>query len=328
MTVTFVIPAYNAEKFLREAIDSVRAQTVSDWKLIVVNDGSTDSTAAIIDEYVAADPRISRADMPSCSGSAYRPRIHGIELASTEFVCPLDADDVIPPNYLEELLKRPTSDMVYPTMCTIDGQRITPPDGSLLYGPPIKGAECVKLTLDGWLMGANGGLIRKDIYLKASQEIQSEKSSFIYTDEFHTRVILNIASRVCASKVQYYYRMNDESVTHLQSARKFENYLVNLALIEFCREKYGEDSEEYMLAHRQNFHWVFGAMRQLNRQKFTAADRKIAQGYIRQAIAAVDFALIKPHVSPRYYALMRCHRFLPMRRVLALIDNIDKLLGT
>ena len=57
MTISVVIPVYNAERFIRFALDSVVHQTYSDWECICVNDGSTDGSAAILDEYAANDKR-------------------------------------------------------------------------------------------------------------------------------------------------------------------------------------------------------------------------------------------------------------------------------
>ena len=59
-TVEFsvIVPAYNSIQFLHRCISSVRAQSVTDWELIVVDDGSTDGSAALLDAYAKEDPRI------------------------------------------------------------------------------------------------------------------------------------------------------------------------------------------------------------------------------------------------------------------------------
>ena len=57
MTISVVIPVYNTERFIRFALDSVVHQTYSDWECICVDDGSTDGSAAILDEYAANDRR-------------------------------------------------------------------------------------------------------------------------------------------------------------------------------------------------------------------------------------------------------------------------------
>lgn len=326
------MPAYNAAKYIRQAIDSVLAQTVADWRLIVVNDCSTDDTAAIAREYASRDARIACVDTPAQSGSVLAPRTLGVTLAATQYVSPLDADDYIPADYLAMLLSCMAvrkADLVFPTMYTVnqDGdraRRLVPPPDSQLYDHALRGRDCVRLTLDGWLMGCNGGLIERALYLKAYAELPKYIGS-AYTDEVLTRYILFSAEKVVASQVAYYYRTNAESITHGVSPRVFDFCYNNLALITFCRDRYGVQSDEYVLAQRQNFHWVFGAMRMLNTGRYSRADRRTAMQIIRHAIDNVDFGFIKPHVSPRYYMLLRSRRFLPVRRVLRLLD---KFLGT
>jgi teichuronic acid biosynthesis glycosyltransferase TuaG len=56
--VSIIMPAYNAEKYIAASIESVLAQTFSDWELIVVDDGSTDSTATVVQEFATSDPRV------------------------------------------------------------------------------------------------------------------------------------------------------------------------------------------------------------------------------------------------------------------------------
>ena len=88
--ICWVMPAYNAAGFIAEAIDSVVAQTVTGWELIVVDDGSTDNTADIAARYADSDPRIRLLRMPAPSGSAYQPRKLAIEETGAEVVAPLD----------------------------------------------------------------------------------------------------------------------------------------------------------------------------------------------------------------------------------------------
>lgn len=331
MEVTFVMPAFNAEKFIRQSIESIQAQTVGDWRLIVVNDGSTDGTAKIVREMSARDARIRCVDNEGASGSAFLPRKKAVGLAETEYVSPLDADDLIPEDYLEQLLARKEetgADIVYPTMYTFaedvkEAERFTPLEDSPLYGAPLAGRDCVKLTLDGWQMGANGGLIPKELFLKACVRIPSELESKIYIDEVVTRYLLTLAAKVCASEAKYFYRMNPGSVTHVATSRSFENCYSNWLLLEFCRDEFGAGSEECILAHRQNFHWIFDAMRRLNREQLSRRDKQTVSEWIRQSIASIDFPLLKPHVSPRYYALIRCHNILPIRHLLKVIDNFQ-----
>ena len=99
--VSIIIPVYNAERFLHKCIDSVTAQTYSDWEMILVNDGSKDGSLAICKEFVAKDSRIKTIDKPNGGPSSARNK--GIREARGEYVFFLDADDTITPDCIELL---------------------------------------------------------------------------------------------------------------------------------------------------------------------------------------------------------------------------------
>lgn len=100
--ITVIVPVYNVEKYLRQCVRSVLAQTYSGWRLILVDDGSTDSCARICDEYASSDPRISVIHTVNSGVSVARNR--GIDLAGTEYLTFLDADDMLHPRFFEQAL--------------------------------------------------------------------------------------------------------------------------------------------------------------------------------------------------------------------------------
>jgi len=95
--VSVVIPAYNTEKYIGQAIASALQQTLRDIEVIVVDDGSTDGTASVVDAY--ADPRVRYIYQDNQERSAARN--HGLALANAEYVAFLDADDWWAPTKLE-----------------------------------------------------------------------------------------------------------------------------------------------------------------------------------------------------------------------------------
>ena len=104
--ISVILPAYNAEKFLREAIDSILGQTYKNFELIVLNDGSTDRTEDIILAY--DDPRI-RYVKNEKNLKLIKTLNKGIDLAKGEYIARMDADDISLPrrfeievNYLQE----------------------------------------------------------------------------------------------------------------------------------------------------------------------------------------------------------------------------------
>ncbi|MBK8339064.1 MAG: glycosyltransferase [Flavobacteriales bacterium] len=140
------MPAYNAERYIEEAIASVMDQSHANWQLLVVNDGSTDGTAEILGRY--DDPRIEIFHQPN--GGIGKARNTGLAHVRGEFLCFLDSDDVLPTNSIRSRIaifqRHPDTDMV-------DG-RVVQMDKDLRirlqeYLPTFTGkpfAELVRLT--------------------------------------------------------------------------------------------------------------------------------------------------------------------------------------
>ena len=97
--VTVFIPVYNAQAYIAEAIESVLAQTYSDFELLVIDDGSTDETASVICTFMY-DPRIRVVSHIRNLGQPHT-RNYGLELASGEYIAFLDADDRCVPERIE-----------------------------------------------------------------------------------------------------------------------------------------------------------------------------------------------------------------------------------
>lgn len=100
---SIIVPVYNAEKYIGMALDSVLAQTYSDWECICVDDGSKDSSGSILDEYATKDSRIKVIHQSNAGEGPARNT--GLEVASGEWVTCLDADDLYAPDRLAEMLR-------------------------------------------------------------------------------------------------------------------------------------------------------------------------------------------------------------------------------
>ncbi len=101
--LSVVMPVYNAEKTVSKAIDSVISQTRKDIEIVIVNDGSKDSSGKIIEEYAKADSRIIYIDKPQNEGLSAA-RNSGLEVVSGEYFTFVDSDDWIEPDSYERLL--------------------------------------------------------------------------------------------------------------------------------------------------------------------------------------------------------------------------------
>jgi glycosyltransferase involved in cell wall biosynthesis len=97
--VTVLMPVYNAEKYLREAIESILSQTLQNFEFLIIDDGSTDSSIEIIKSY--SDSRIKLVQNEQNFGITYSLN-RGIDLASNELIARMDADDISHPTRLEK----------------------------------------------------------------------------------------------------------------------------------------------------------------------------------------------------------------------------------
>ena len=100
--ISVVIPVYNAAPFLREAMDSLLAQTCGDFEAIAVNDGSTDNSLEILQEYAARDSRIRILDGPN--GGYGKAMNRGMDAATGKYMAILEPDDYLPREAYDVLL--------------------------------------------------------------------------------------------------------------------------------------------------------------------------------------------------------------------------------
>ena len=102
--VSIITPAYNSAKFIAETIQSVQNQTYENWEMLIVDDGSSDATEAIVQSFLDKDKRIKFYKLALNSGPAVA-RNTAIEKASGDFMTFIDADDIWFPTFIENSIK-------------------------------------------------------------------------------------------------------------------------------------------------------------------------------------------------------------------------------
>jgi glycosyltransferase involved in cell wall biosynthesis len=122
--ISVITPCYNQGEYLSDCLDCLLAQTYSQWECQVIDDGSSDNSLEIAQDYANRDSRIRRASQPNQGPSAARN--NAVALTHGEYILPLDADDMIDPSYIEKTLlafqTHPEVKLVY-TRCAMFGAR-------------------------------------------------------------------------------------------------------------------------------------------------------------------------------------------------------------
>jgi glycosyltransferase involved in cell wall biosynthesis len=174
--ISVVIPTHGG-RFLAAAVASVQAQTVDDWELVIVDDGSADGTADVAADLAARDPRIRVVTNARNAGvAAARNRGIGAISAGSEYVAFLDHDDLWFPEALQllraELIARPTASAAHGLSIGIDHlgnrfERSPPPrrwgliGGRIEEWPPHRPTEFANLAYEDCIISTGSGLIRR-----------------------------------------------------------------------------------------------------------------------------------------------------------------------
>lgn len=127
-TISIIVPVYNVEEFIRKCLDSILAQTFTDWECILVDDGSSDNSGDICDEYAQRDARFIVIHKEN-EGIA-KARITAYNYSKGELITFIDSDDYVLPEYLELLAKPIIEDDVDMVSCNyfdefVDKNQIT-----------------------------------------------------------------------------------------------------------------------------------------------------------------------------------------------------------
>ena len=136
-SISVVIPAFNAARFLGATLDSLRGQTCQNWECVIVDDGSQDETAAVARRQVDADARLRLVEQDNRGTSAARNRGYAATHPGSEFVIFMDGDDLWLPDALEtlreELGKHPQAVGVHGLARVVDER-----------GEPLPNEECLR----------------------------------------------------------------------------------------------------------------------------------------------------------------------------------------
>jgi glycosyltransferase involved in cell wall biosynthesis len=218
--ITFIIPVYNVEKYLRECLDSIINQTLREIQIICINDGSTDGSTAILNDYAECDPRIFILNLPNGGQSIARNTAY--KYAEGEYIFFVDSDDFIDLKAAEKLYTQARQtdadivlfDFFYCNEISIPYKTTQHFQQSISI---TSFDQRVKLILDSKGMMCNK-LYRRDFLLrnqiKCPEKLYGE-------DQAVTFLSLALANKITILPERlYYYRLRAVSTSHSYSRHK------------------------------------------------------------------------------------------------------------
>lgn len=128
MKISIIVPAYNIEAYLPRCLDSILAQKYTDLEIIVVNDGSRDGTAAVMDAYAAKDSRVKAIHKEN--GGVTSARLRGLEAATGDWIGFCDGDDFVEPDMYARLMENALTHNAAVSHC---GYKMMFPSGRIDY---------------------------------------------------------------------------------------------------------------------------------------------------------------------------------------------------
>lgn len=202
ISVSVVMPIYNAADYLRPALDSVISQTLRDVEIICVDDGSTDHSLAILKEYQKRDPRI-RIVTETNAGPA-KARNNGLRRARGEYLSFLDADDFFEPTMLEALYRTAKEKDLDIAVCEYDlfenrtarfKRSIPSEHADLLAGGRVTSkSDCPDIIFQATEGYVWNKLFRRDFVTE--KELSFLESAQIFEDVYFTVTALSLAERI------------------------------------------------------------------------------------------------------------------------------------
>lgn len=224
--ISIITPAYNAEKYLAETIESVLQQTYSNWELLITNDGSTDKTAEIIQQYESKDKRIRSFYQEN--GKQGKARNLAIKHAQGKYLAFIDADDLWAENKLEKQLavleQNPEIDIVFTNGISFRGDINHVVQTTNARGGKYDYKEMLEKVLMGKAFPNLSVMLRKDKLTDLGGFCEIPKVQNAEDQQMWMRMIEAGSQVYCVTENLFYYRLHEEQVTAQDSMAFVESF--------------------------------------------------------------------------------------------------------
>lgn len=276
--VSVVIPVYNVEAYLKRCVDSVIGQTYQNIEIVLVDDGSTDSSGKICDEYRENCDRVRVVHQEN--GGVSLARNTGVDTASGDYVVFVDSDDYAMPTYVEYLVGLALEFDAELAMC---GHTVICEDGKRLnYVSDFRGVydkkDCQEKILYQEVLGTSPW---GKIYAKRLFEKVRFPAGRLYEDAATVYLFVDEANKIAVGgKPQYYYMVRQNSiVTKTFSRSKLDLLWATDNMAEYLENKYPELHSAIL---RRSVYARFSTLNQMLYTSECGKERKEIIDYIKK----------------------------------------------
>ena len=265
-TISVIIPVYNTEKYLRRCIDSVLAQTYQDFELLLIDDGSKDSSGAICDEYAVGDSRVKVFHKEN--GGVSDTRNYGLDLAQGKYLMFLDADDFwLQDDVLEVLIEKAEEN----DLDIIRGEySAMHEDGTLAWNREISAerknhAEQILTNVEFLEYAIHGEFFLPLSMIKLSSigKLRFEVGRVFLEDMlFYSTYLLHSLRCMYVPKVRFYaYRKNEGSISSQISVKKLaDSFSMCYRFHELAERTQGELKKRYIYNSIMMYYWTLSTV--------------------------------------------------------------------
>lgn len=317
--------AYNAEMYVEAAINSLTKQSFENWELIVVNDGSTDSTPLIVARHAAADKRIVVIHQ-SNSGCAGIARNKALKYTSGRYCQMLDSDDLFDDDFLKkqyELIKKTDADTIIPILKSFK-QNI---------GNIVCEWNGVKGNRDITLNGDDGYYYSIDWTIHGCFTIRSEilkrigyENELINGDEFTTRKLLYNSKKIVFSDSIYYYRSHEISTTKSKKnqTKMFQCLLTDLNIYKYSVDKNMSNKTIHSCSNKLLYSLLFHQISYFkNHKNWVTNEDEQVKNILRKVYKDINFKQLL-HSNPIYsfFYMLTFHSYSIFKSYISILVTI------
>ncbi|MCI2241764.1 glycosyltransferase family 2 protein [Adlercreutzia faecimuris] len=306
--VSLLVPVYNVERYLRECLESARTQTLEEIEIICVNDGSTDGSRAILEEFAAADSRFRVIDKENSGYGASMNR--GLEVARGEFVGILESDDFLDPDALEMLYRsaRDTDAEVAKADFYLHWSQPEPRDERFGWvGPEMAGMVDPRDCLEVFFLKPSiwSALYRRSFLEQNGIRFLETPGASYQDSAFNFKVWACARQAVLVDRAFLHYRQDNESSSVNAPGKVFcvcDEYEEMLRYVEEREFDAGFFLPVLAKMRYDSYLWNFDRLTPALREEFA---QRMAEDFRREDEAGVvDFSLFEPWKIPERQAVI------------------------